>query len=377
MSRWIRIIHDQQPRFGLLEGDAIRLCSGDMLDSPEISSETIPLASATLLPPVEPRQFLGLWNNLEERRIAENNFTPQFPLWFVKLPTSVIASGMEITRPPSFRGKVKFEAELGIVIGRECFDISTEEVDDYIFGYTCVNDVTAPETLFEEEGFTHWCRAKSYRRFGPIGPVIATGIDPDNLDSTMHDVFAGRTTAQEIVVTRDGNPALLPSSIDLAGAEVHLLTKTGREFVLARALRPIAKGYDYVLIDCGPSLGILTINGLTAADYVVIPFQCDTLSQRGVGQLLETVADVRAFTNEDLRVLGGVATMYDSRTRLANQVLEDVADRYQLQVLTPPIPKSVRVAEAPGRGRSVLTHARTSKPALAYRELAQTMLAVS
>lgn len=181
MSRWIRIIHDSQPRFGLLEGDTVQLCSGDMFTSPEVTGETIPLASATLLPPVEPRQFLGLWNNLEQRRIAENNFTPQFPLWFVKLPTCVIAGGEEITRPPSFRGKVKFEAELGVVIGKECFDVSTEEVDDYIFGYTCVNDVTAPETLFEEEGFTHWCRAKSYRSFGPIGPVIATEIDPDSL----------------------------------------------------------------------------------------------------------------------------------------------------------------------------------------------------
>ena len=181
MSKWIRISHEGQPRFGLLEGDAIQLCSGDMFTSPEVTGETVPLASATLLPPVEPRQFLGLWNNLEQRRIAEKNFTPQFPLWFVKLPTCVIGSGEEITRPPSFSGKVKFEAELGVVIGKECFDVSAEEADDYIFGYTCVNDVTAPETLFEEEGFTHWCRAKSYRSFGPIGPVIATGMDPDNL----------------------------------------------------------------------------------------------------------------------------------------------------------------------------------------------------
>lgn len=181
MSRWIRILHDRQPRFGLLEGDVIQLCSGEMFSSPEVTGETVPLASATLLPPVEPRQFLGLWNNLEQRRIAENNFTPQFPLWFVKLPTCVIASGTEITRPPSFSGKVKFEAELGVVIGKECFDVSTDEVDDYIFGYTCVNDVTAPETLFEEEGFTHWCRAKSYRSFGPVGPVIATGVDPEHL----------------------------------------------------------------------------------------------------------------------------------------------------------------------------------------------------
>jgi len=200
--------------------------------------------------------------------------------------------------------------------------------------------------------------------------TYAVGIDPDLLDGTLHDVFAGRAEASEVLVEPDGQPALLPSSIDLAGAEVHLLTKTGREFVLARALKPLTAEYDFVLIDCGPSLGILTINGLTAADMVAIPFQCDRLSQRGVGQLLETVADVRAFTNENLGVLGGIATMFDSRTNLARQVLQDVETTHELHVLPPPIPKSVRVAEAPGRGRSVLTHARSSKPAQAYRELA-------
>jgi chromosome partitioning protein len=196
------------------------------------------------------------------------------------------------------------------------------------------------------------------------------GVDPESLETSLHDVFTGRADAKDVVIELDDQPALLPSSIDLAGAEVHLLTKTGREFVLSRALRPLVGHYDYLLIDCGPSLGILTINGLTAADLVAIPFQCDTLSHRGVGQLLETVADVRSFTNEDLEILGGIATMFDGRTRLARQILTDVEERHRLRILPPPIPKSVRVAEAPGRGRSVLRHARSSKPALAYRELA-------
>ena len=203
--------------------------------------------------------------------------------------------------------------------------------------------------------------------------TYAMGIDPDTLDGSLHDVFAGRVKTAEILIELDDRPALLPSSIDLAGAEVHLLTKTGREFVLARALRPLVGRFDYLLVDCGPSLGILTINGLTAADLVAIPFQCDTLSQRGVGQLLETVGDVRSFTNDDLEVLGGIATMFDGRTRLAHEVLDSVEEQYSLRVLPPPIPKSVRVAEAPGRGKSVLTHARTSKPATAYRELAVTI----
>lgn len=203
--------------------------------------------------------------------------------------------------------------------------------------------------------------------------TYATGVDPESLPATLHDVVLGRAKAEDVVLDRDAGPALLPASIDLAGAELHLLTKTGREFVIARALKPLVEKYDYVFVDCGPSLGILTINALTAADYVVIPFQADTLSHRGVGQLLETVADVRSFTNEALQVLGAVATMFDSRTRLAQQVLRDVAAMHGLVVLPPPIPKSVRVAEAPGRGRSVLAHARSSKPAVAYRELAASL----
>lgn len=203
--------------------------------------------------------------------------------------------------------------------------------------------------------------------------TYAMGTDPETVEATLHDVFAGRTGAKDVVLEWGDRPALLPASIDLAGAEVHLLTKTGREFVLARALKPLVDHYDYLLIDCGPSLGILTINGLTAADLVAIPFQCDTLSHRGVGQLLETVNDVRSFTNDALGVLGGIATMFDGRTRLAQQVLGDVEREHGLNILPPPIPKSVRVAEAPGRGRSVLTHARSSKPAQAYRELAATI----
>jgi chromosome partitioning protein len=126
-----------------------------------------------------------------------------------------------------------------------------------------------------------------------------------------------------------------------------------------------------VLIDCPPSLGICTINGLTAAGEVLIPLQCESLSQRGVGQLLETVDDVRAYTNEHLAVRGVIATMYDGRTKLAATVLDEVRERFALEVIEPPVPKSVRVAEAPGRGRSVLTHAPTSKAAEAYRQLAR------
>ena len=199
--------------------------------------------------------------------------------------------------------------------------------------------------------------------------TYAADGNPDTLDVTIHDVFLGRSEAADVLIEREG-PDLLPSSIDLAGSEIHLLTKTGREFVLKRALATIKDRYDVVLIDCGPSLGILTVNALTAADYVLIPFQAETLSDRGVGQLLETIDDVRHYTNEHLAVLGGVATMFDSRTNLGKRVLADVQETHGLTLIEPPIPRSVRVAEAPGEGVSVLQHARRSRSAEAYRDLA-------
>ena len=199
--------------------------------------------------------------------------------------------------------------------------------------------------------------------------TYSLGVGADQLEHSLHDVLVHGRPAADVLV-KVGDLHLLPSTIDLAGAEIYLLSRTGREYALARALDPIKGGYDFVLIDCPPSLGILTIDGLTAADEVLIPLQCETLSSRGVGQLLDTVADVRAFTNPQLAVVGVVATMHDSRTRLGQQVLASVRSDYGLEVLEPPIPKSVRVAEAPATSRSVLEHAPRSPAAEAYRALA-------
>lgn len=203
--------------------------------------------------------------------------------------------------------------------------------------------------------------------------TYSVGLDPETLPVGLHDVLVGRNKAEE-AVEGVGTFSLLPASIDLAGSEVHLLTRTGREFVLRRALEPIAHRYDMILVDCPPSLGILTINGLTAADEVVIPLQCETLSHRGVGQLLETIADVHAYTNERLEVLGVVPTMYEARTRHGREVLADVRLRYGLEILEPAIPKSVRFAEAPAHGRSILEHAPRAAGAVAYRALAARLM---
>lgn len=202
--------------------------------------------------------------------------------------------------------------------------------------------------------------------------TYSLGVAADDLQRSLHDVLVHHTPVEDVLL-KVGDLQLLPATIDLAGAEIHLLSKTGREYALGRALEPVKAGYDVVLIDCPPSLGILTIDGLTAANEVLIPLQCETLSIRGVGQLLETVADVRSFTNPQLAVIGVVATMYDGRTRLGHEILAAVHEQYGLPVLQPPIPKSVRVAEAPGTSRSVLEHAPRSPAAEAYRQLAATL----
>ncbi len=196
----------------------------------------------------------------------------------------------------------------------------------------------------------------------------AMGLEPDELEHTIHDVLIGRIPIGDVVYESNGID-LVPASIDLAGSEVQLHTRTGREYVLQRAVGEMVDRYDHVLIDCPPSLGILTVNALTAADRVVVPVRAETLSQRGVDQLRDTIRDVRLYTNPDLELDGIIVTMFDARTRLGREVVSRLRDA-KLPVWDPPVPRSVRVAEAPARGLSVLDTARTSPAAEAYRALA-------
>jgi chromosome partitioning protein len=203
--------------------------------------------------------------------------------------------------------------------------------------------------------------------------TFSVGLDPDGLDISLHDVLVRKMKVADARHRVEGVDGLdiLPSTIDLAGSEVHLLTRTAREHVLQRALVPVLEDYDLILIDCPPSLGILTINGLTAAAEVLVPLQCEALSHRGVGQLLETVSDVRMFANADLKVRGVIATMYDGRTVHGRSVLDDMQKRYGLDLIGPPVRKSIRFAEAPGMSRCILQHAPGSQGAEAYRTIAK------
>ncbi len=206
--------------------------------------------------------------------------------------------------------------------------------------------------------------------------TFSLGQDPDKLPVSVHEVLLGDVEPDAALVSTAEGMTLLPANIDLAGAEAMLLMRAGREYALKRALTKLATSadpFDVVIIDCPPSLGVLTLNGLTAADDVVVPLQCETLAHRGVGQFLRTVNDVQQITNPDLRLLGALPTLYDARTTHSRDVLLDVADRYSLVVLAPPIPRTVRFAEASASGSSVLA-GRKNNGAIAYRELAEALL---
>jgi len=203
--------------------------------------------------------------------------------------------------------------------------------------------------------------------------TYSTGLDPGLLPASLHDVFVRTMKAADARYVVDGIDGLdiLPATIDLASTEVHLLTRTAREHVLRRALKGLHDEYDMIVVDCPPSLGILAINGLCAADEVLIPLQAETLCSRGVGQLLEMIDDVRMFANADLAVRGIVNTLYDERTSHGREILASVKERYGLKILEPAVRKSVRFAEAPEYGRCILQHAPGSAGAAAYRALAR------
>jgi len=184
--------------------------------------------------------------------------------------------------------------------------------------------------------------------------TFSLGIDPEDLDISVHHVLTKGLDAREAIIETQDGVDLLPATIELARAESDLLTRTGREQVLASALEDLAdngQAYDWVLLDCPPSLGVLTVAALTAATGVLIPLQCETLSHRG-------------------QVWGVLPTLYDGRTLHARAVLETISETYQLDVIEPPIPKSIRFAEAPAAGRSILATARKHRGADAYREVA-------
>ena len=184
MTQWIRVKHNGNIKFGALDNGHISVHSGDMFDGPSPTSESIPLASVEVLTPCLPTKIIGLWNNFGAVAAKNGLDRPREPLYFYKPPSGILAPGGTITRPESYDGGVIFEGELGVVIGKRCMDVSMAEVDDFVLGYTCVNDATALPMIFEDPSFPQWSRAKSFDTFTPFGPVIATDLDTGSLQVT-------------------------------------------------------------------------------------------------------------------------------------------------------------------------------------------------
>jgi chromosome partitioning protein len=202
--------------------------------------------------------------------------------------------------------------------------------------------------------------------------TMSQGIDPDTLDQSMYDVLVYDLRIREVIRRREIDVAC--ASIDLAGAEIAMSTKIGRERSLDKALRAVKDDYDFVCIDTPPSLGLLTINALTAADKVIVPVQCEYLSMRGLIQLQNTLSMIRENLNPNVDIEGILPTLVDSRTIHAKEAIEILEENFGDRVFASRIRKTVRFAEAPVRGMSVLKYDPSGKAADAYRQLAKEVL---
>ena len=198
------------------------------------------------------------------------------------------------------------------------------------------------------------------------------GIDTRNLETTMYDVVLREVPLDDVVEpTAVRNLFVAPASLDLAGAEIELVPAFSRELRLRRALEAVLDDYDFVLIDCPPSLGLLTVNAMSAAHEVLVPIQCEYYALEGLGQLLRNIELVRKGLNPTLEVTTIILVMYDARTKLADQVVQEVRAHFGDKVCRTVVPRTVRLSEAPSYGQPILAFDPTSRGAIAYRELAK------
>jgi len=203
------------------------------------------------------------------------------------------------------------------------------------------------------------------------------GIEPEKLRKSLYHTLAGQVSPQE-AIRKSGILGLeiLPASADLAGATVELVNVSQREFRLQKLLSAIRTNYDYILIDCPPTLGLLTVNGLVASESIIIPVQCEYYALEGLGQLFNTIKLIQDSLQPNLEILGAVLTMYDKRNRLSRQVLKEVIRYFPGRVFEAIIPRNVSLAEAPSHGQPILKYDPHSKGAKAYRQLAEEIISL-
>jgi chromosome partitioning protein len=201
------------------------------------------------------------------------------------------------------------------------------------------------------------------------------GIEVQNTNPTIYDCIVDGADPQTAIIKGNiDNLWILPSHIDLVGAEIEIVNATDREFILKKILSKMKDDYDIILIDCSPSLGLITVNALTASDSVIIPVQCEYFALEGLGKLLNTIRIVQGRLHPDLEIEGFLLTMYDARLRLSNQVLEEVQKYFGEMVFDTLITRNIKLSEAPSYGQSVITYDATSKGALNYLNLAQELI---
>ena len=201
------------------------------------------------------------------------------------------------------------------------------------------------------------------------------GIDSNKLKSSSYNLLENSVEIDNIILdTETPNLSVIPSSIDLVAVELELVNHPNREFILSNALKKTKKKYEYIIIDCAPSLGLITMNALTAADSVIIPIQCEYFALEGLGKLLNTIKSIQKIHNKNLEIEGLLLTMYDSRLRLSNQVVEEVKKHFQNMVFKTIIPRNVKLGEAPSHGKNIIEYDATSKGAKNYIKLAQELI---
>ncbi len=201
------------------------------------------------------------------------------------------------------------------------------------------------------------------------------GIDIAAVDATIYECLVNNIDPHQAIMATDvKNLSLIPSHIDLVGAEIEMLNLDNREELMKRVLRPLSEEYDFIIIDCSPSLGLITVNALTAADSVIIPVQCEFFALEGIAKLLNTIKIIKSKLNPALKIEGFLLTMYDSRLRLSMQVYEEVKRHFGDLVFNSVIRRNVRLSEAPSHGLSVLDYEPTSRGAKDYRMLAKELL---
>ncbi len=200
------------------------------------------------------------------------------------------------------------------------------------------------------------------------------GIDKFDLAQTVYDVLISGVEVRKAIVPTEYNVDVLPANIDLAGAEIELVTAISRESQLKNALGQVKDEYDFIIIDCPPSLGLLTLNSLAASDSVLMPIQCEFYALEGVSQLLNTVRLIKKNLNPALEIEGVLLTMYDSRTKLAEQVADEVRENFKSMVYSVMIPRAVRLSEAPSYGQPITSYDKKSKGAECYKKLAKEVI---